>query len=115
VLTKGEAIPAPSGRADDFSWPRGNASVEPAIAETVTPVNATPGQAALGQTAPSRATSRRQAVPNEAAPGAAQPAAAANSKAGEPKQPLQKRTPPDGTPRPPLFLRPSASTQGFWR
>ena len=116
VLTKGESIPAASGRADDFSWPRGiAASVEPAIAETVTPANATPGQAALGQTAPSRATSRRQAVPNEAAPGAAQPAAAANSKAGEPKQPLQKRAPPDGTPRPPLFLRPSASTQGFWR
>src|SRR5262245_61283110 len=115
VLTKGESIPAATGRADDFSWPRGSASVEPAIAETVTPVSATPGQAALGQTAPSRATSRRQAVPNEAAPGAAQPGAAANSKAGEPKQPLQKRTPPDGTPRPPLFLRPSASTQGFWR
>src|SRR5262249_54206276 len=25
VLTKGEAVAAPSGRADDFSWPRGSA------------------------------------------------------------------------------------------
>ena len=25
VLTKGEPIPAPTGRADDFSWPRGSA------------------------------------------------------------------------------------------
>src|SRR5262245_7013801 len=117
VLTKGESIPAQSGRADDFSWPRGGTSSEPSLAETspaATPANATPSQAALGQTAPGRAGSRRQAAPNEAAPGPGQPAAAANSKAGEPKQPLQKRT-PDGTPRPPLFLRPSASTQGFWR
>jgi uncharacterized protein len=112
VLTKGESIPAPNGRADDFSWPRGSTSIEPSIAEAVTPANVTPSQAALGQT---RAASRRQTTTNEAAPGAAQgqPAAAVNIKAGEPKQPLQKRTQPDGAPRPPLFLRPSA--QGFWR
>jgi hypothetical protein len=117
VLTKGEAIPATSGRADDFSWPRGGVASEPSLAEpslAATPANATPSQAALGQTAPSQAPSRRQAAPSQAAPGTGQPTAAVNGKAGEPKQPLQKRT-PDGTPRPPLFLRPSASTQGFWR
>jgi hypothetical protein len=26
VLTKGEPLPAPTGRADDFNWPRGNAA-----------------------------------------------------------------------------------------
>ena len=31
VLTKGEPIAAPSGRADDFSWPRGNVTLEPAV------------------------------------------------------------------------------------
>src|SRR5262245_20495027 len=113
VLTKGESIPAASGRADDFSWPRGSTAGEPSLAET-TPVNATPGQAALSPAAPGQAPSRRQAAPSQAGPGASQPTAAVNGKAGEPKQPLQKRT-PDGTPRPPLFLRPSASTQGFWR
>ena len=29
VLTKGEPIAAPSGRADDFSWPRGSAAIAP--------------------------------------------------------------------------------------
>ena len=29
VLTKGEAIAPPAGRADDFSWPRGTAATEP--------------------------------------------------------------------------------------
>jgi hypothetical protein len=33
VLTKGEPIAAPTGRADDFSWPRGTAAVEPAAPE----------------------------------------------------------------------------------
>src|SRR5262249_55260952 len=87
----------------DFSWPRGGSSVEPSIAETL-PNEPPPTQAALGQTAPTR----RQSGPNQAAQGAV------NGKAGEPKQPLQKRTPSDGTPRPPLLLRPSASTQGLW-
>src|SRR5262245_54216700 len=93
VLTKGESIPATSGRADDFSWPRGTTAGEPSLAETspaATPANATPSQAALGQSAPSRATSRRQAAPTEAAAGSAQgqqgqPGAATNSKSGEPK------------------------------
>jgi thiol-disulfide isomerase/thioredoxin len=34
VLSKGEAIAAPGGRADDFSWPRGNAlNAQPAVAD----------------------------------------------------------------------------------
>jgi hypothetical protein len=32
-LSAGEAVAAPSGRADDFSWPRGVVNVEPAAAE----------------------------------------------------------------------------------
>jgi len=37
ALTKGEALAGPSGRADDFSWPRGVVNVEPAAAEPATP------------------------------------------------------------------------------
>ena len=37
TLTKGEALAAPSGRADDFSWPRGVVNVEPAVAEPAAP------------------------------------------------------------------------------
>jgi len=34
VLTKGETVAAPTGRADDFSWPRGSArNVQPSAAE----------------------------------------------------------------------------------
>ena len=42
VLTKGEPIAAPSGRADNFSWPRGNVTLEPATNDP----NATPASAA---------------------------------------------------------------------
>jgi hypothetical protein len=37
ALTKGEALAAPSGRADDFSWPRGVVNVEPATADPAAP------------------------------------------------------------------------------
>jgi hypothetical protein len=36
-LSAGEAVMAPSGRADDFSWPRGVFNIEPAVAETAAP------------------------------------------------------------------------------
>jgi hypothetical protein len=36
-LSAGEAVAAPSGRADDFSWPRGVVNVEPAAAESTAP------------------------------------------------------------------------------
>jgi len=116
VLTKGEAIPAPSGRADDFSWPRGGAAADPSLAETSpTPaVLVTPNQTAPGQAAP------RQTAPSQAVSGQPKGQPAAGAKAGEPKQPAQKRvvTPPffDGAPRPPAAIRPSATaTQGALR
>ena len=36
-LSAGEAVAAPRGRADDFSWPRGVVNVEPAAAESTAP------------------------------------------------------------------------------
>jgi uncharacterized protein len=36
-LSAGEAVAAPSGRADDFGWPRGKVNVEPAAAESAAP------------------------------------------------------------------------------
>lgn len=110
VLTKGESIPAPNGRADDFSWPRSNAEADPLPAE-ISPMP--PALAAPSQAAP------RQAAPSGQATG--QPAAAATGgKAGEPKQRVRRRpvAPPaaDGVPRPPALITPSASvTQGAAR
>jgi uncharacterized protein len=37
ALTRGEPLAAPSGRADDFSWPRGAVNVEPAAVEPAAP------------------------------------------------------------------------------
>jgi hypothetical protein len=55
VLTKGEPVSVPKGRADDFSWPRGGAnSADPAAAEpaaSMTPITATTAK-------PARATQR---------------------------------------------------------
>src|SRR5215510_5918791 len=90
VLTKGEAIPAPSGRADDFSWPRGGMASDPSPVETSpTPaVLATPDQAAP----PTQATTRQNA-PAQASSG--------QSKGQSARQPAQKRAPSffDGFPR----------------
>ena len=41
-LSAGEAVAAPSGRADDFSWPRGVVNVEPATADLTAPDTAAP-------------------------------------------------------------------------
>jgi hypothetical protein len=96
VLTKGEPITAPIGRADDFAWPRGSAP----IAEPV----------ALQPTPPSPAT----ATPATAQSKAGQPAAAQRGTtdaqaAGDPKQ-AQKQRPRQDAPRPPLSI-----FQGFFR
>jgi len=83
VLTRGEALPAPSGRADDFNWPRNSET----IADPPPVMVSTP-------------------------PGTTQAKGAAAGKAGEAKQhPLQKRqsNPRDTAPRPPGAIRPSAS------
>ena len=62
VLTKGEPIAAPTGRADDFNWPRGGAatvtaepiSPSPPATETATasPASASPATAAAGAAQP---------------------------------------------------------------
>jgi hypothetical protein len=41
-LSAGESVAAPSGRADDFSWPRGVVNVEPAAVEPAAPDTAAP-------------------------------------------------------------------------
>jgi uncharacterized protein len=91
VLVRGEPVPMASGRADDFSWPRGNAAT------------ADPPPMSLSE-------------PTMAEPAKGQPAA--GSKAGEQKQPAQKRqVTPQGAPRPSGAIRPSASapTRSWWR
>jgi hypothetical protein len=119
VLTRGEPLAAPSGRADDFGWPRGNP--------------ARPAAAAASPAAPTQATGSRPAAVSppaaaavEPPPVAAQPitAAAPAEPAAEPPvaetKPAVKRKPP--APRPvvrrdvrPEPFSPFASSPGLWR
>jgi hypothetical protein len=66
TLTRGEPVAAPSGRADDFSWPRGSVNVEPATPEPGAP---DPNAPDAKSTKPGQKTS---AADGEAAPPAEQ-------------------------------------------
>ena len=76
VLNKGESVPPPRGRADDFSWPRAGIEIDESKLEPTPP--SPPGTPSL----PSAASG---------APGSGQQAA----NAGEQK-PIQRRAPRDG-------------------
>lgn len=105
VLTKGEPISAPSGRADDFSWPRGGpANAEPVAADPA----ATPAPAPAPTAAPPAAAKKpaTAAAPQTGQSGRANPAAP-QAQPGEPVQ-RRARTNTDA-PRPPL------SIQGLFR
>jgi hypothetical protein len=52
VLTKGEPVSAPSGRADDFSWPNSGAAADPAAAELAPATSVTTPAAKPSKPAP---------------------------------------------------------------
>ena len=117
VLVRGEPIAAPSGRADNFAWPRGNgagAAPETPKDEEAAPLDE-PATVAAPTSEPAPATAQPRRAPAARAKNEGQPA--------EPKQPAQRRTPPTqqqnpNAPRPTLSITPSAQAprQGwFWR
>jgi hypothetical protein len=59
VLTRGEPMAAPTGRADDFSWPRGNAGTTVASE----PISPSPAAASAALAASSRTQSRASKQP----------------------------------------------------
>jgi hypothetical protein len=92
ALTKGEPLPATSGRADDFSWPHG--AVPAAAAPAAAPVAPAAGTAATPEAALAGAE------------GAADDPAAAAGEAPPPEQkPAPQRRVRRYGPRPPWFLR----------
>ena len=91
VLTKGEAIAAPTGRADDFSWP------------PKTPVSVDPASLAASPPSP--------AIAGQPKPG--QPVAAAGAPT-ETRPPAQKKK-RASYPRPPVALNPSGFFGGLFR
>src|SRR5450830_457983 len=72
VLAKGEPVPAPPGRADDFAWPRGgdaNAAQPVAAAPAVDKMPAEPKSATAGKTTQNAAAKpklQREPPPNNA-------------------------------------------------
>jgi uncharacterized protein len=63
VLVKGEALPAPAGRADDFAWPRREIRREPVKGEA--PVaSASPGDGAPATTSAASVKPRKHRRPN---------------------------------------------------
>lgn len=103
ILVKGEPLPAPAGRADDFAWPRrevGTPDTLPLTEAAAPPQTAPP--AVLTSTTPAADTPQR---PRQAA----QPQGAT----GQSKQPPRRadgapRQQADGAPRPPAAVGPSA-------
>jgi hypothetical protein len=86
VLTKGEPIPAPSGRSDDFSWPRNTTTIADPPPPVISSAPAAPEQP-KGKAASGKAGEAKQ------------------KRQPQQQQPQQQQT----APRPPAGLRPSAS------
>ena len=128
VLSRGEALAAPHGRADDFSWPRADISSEPAP-DTASPPAASPApsQGGAGKNETNKSDAKGDAKgdaksdanktePKKPAPGGASNAApngAATGAAGATPNaaPARPRQTLDGgpVPRPPLPVGPAAA------
>jgi hypothetical protein len=91
VLTKGEPIAAPTGRADDFGWPRGAAANEPTVGPPGEGAAATP-ETSDGPETPRR--SRQRSSATDAKAGQA-------DSTGERKPSQRRRTSNSNAPRPP--------------
>lgn len=100
VLVKGEPVPAPPGRADDFAWPRGSDANAKAGAA---PVAAAPAKNATPKAATAKVESAAPIAPAvhpKKNPPEAKPAKAAQAKVKKPvqdvkpKQPVHRSTPP---------------------
>jgi uncharacterized protein len=96
VLSHGDAIAAPTGRADDFSWPRANANANDA-AEPIPPVVATPPTPAM------KGTGKGDANKSDVKkPGDGKTQATANVRLHRPRAALE-----GARPRPPLAIAPT--------
>jgi uncharacterized protein len=103
ILVKGEPLPAPAGRADDFAWPRrdvGTADTLPLTEAAAPPQTAPP--AVLTSTSPTDSAQRPRQAGSGANPAAGQAKLPPRRADGAPRQQA------DGVPRPPAAVGPSA-------
>jgi hypothetical protein len=128
VLTKGEPIAGPNGRADDFSWPRGSAvNAEPAVADPAASPAPAPVNAPAAGTPPGAKGAKPGAAPGaKPAAAAAPPPPAAAPRPATDAQASQQASPtttaPPGEAKPPRRVRtntegprPPMSIQGLFR
>jgi hypothetical protein len=104
VLVKGEPVPAPAGRADNFAWPRPD-SVPPSTSLTEPPE---PPAAA------SAAPATGEAKPPTPAPAAKQPPKRPIAQAPRQQQPTSLFGGRDDQPRPPGSVPRSNNSNGGW-
>jgi uncharacterized protein len=115
VLTKGEAVAPPAGRADDFSWPRGGATTltgEPP-ARPATAVTAVPP-------APAAAPANSSPKPPASSPAApvttdAQASGASTAQLDGAPDDKPKAAKKPAAPRPPAVVRPFATIPNIFR
>ena len=106
VLVKGEPVPAPPGRADDFVWPQGSDGKR--VAPVASAPVAEPAANAVARTEPPAAADKRLEQPKRGAAGTTAQTAAAKPKIERPV--LNGPKPPQSDiPRPPQPIRPSGS------
>ena len=115
VLTKGEPLPAPAGRADDFVWPRGSERPLAAVAPTAATASASVAPAAVApQAAPTNGPTDLVFEP-EKTEKKPEPKTPKTAQAGQPKPKSQGAT--GNAPRPPAPIRPASGSplSGWFR
>ena len=103
VLSRGDAIAAPPGRADDFSWPRAGANAAPDAAAE--PIVATPPVPPAKSSGGKNDSSKSDA--KKAGDAKAQLAVPPAGAAAAPAKQRRAREDLDGAPRPPMPIAPS--------
>src|SRR5262249_5571875 len=101
VLTKGEPISAPVGRADDFGWPR-----------TSAPASAPPEPAAAGTQAPPAPPRARANQANQGQVPVAEATARPPDPQPAPRRGVRSAPRADKAPGPPLPINPFATRGG---
>ena len=117
VLVKGEPVPAPPGRADDFVWPPGSdgKSVPPVASAPAAPASAVePAVNAVARTEPPAAAGKPSDEPKRGASGTSAQATAAKPKIEHPVA-NRPKPPQHDVPRPPQPIRPSGGPFGWLR
>jgi hypothetical protein len=115
VLTKGEAIAPPTGRADDFSWPRGGAATvtnEPMGQTPAAALPAAPATAAPVAPKPKPAATASAQATGTASAATAQLDGPPDDKPKAARKPVQQQ---QAAPRPPAPFRPFATIPNIFR